>query len=134
MYKITKCVSLPLKSGNKDFGQGKHEIPDLDTENWYVKALIKQGVLSIVSKNQPKVVEVKNPERQVETIIIKGPEVPPSMQVVETKHPDIVEIKPVVKEPEKTEDVQKKDVGTTGVKTEEPKVVETRQRRQRTGN
>lgn len=139
MYKITKCVNLPLKSGNKDFGQGNHEIPDLDTENWYVKALIKQGVISVVSKNNPKIIEVKTPERQVETIVIKGPEVPPSMQVVETKHPDIVEIKPVVKEPEK-EDVQKKDIGTTGIKTEEPvkteapKAPETRQQRRRTGN
>ena len=143
MYKITKCVSLPLKSGNKDFRPGNHEIPDLNTENWYVKALIRQGIVSIITKNNPKILEVKTPERQVETIVIKGPEVPPSMQVVETNHPDIVEIKPVVsepkKEPEKTEDIQKKDIETSVVKSEEKdqesvKTEETKQRRRRTGN
>lgn len=116
MYKLTKAVSLPFKKGKlQDYKAGNYELPELDTEHWYVKSLIKQGILSDIPKLQIKVQpkkEIINPEKQVETIIIKGPEVPSSMQVLKTKHPDIVEIKPV-KVPEKTEDVQKKDIGTT---------------------
>lgn len=80
---------------------GINEIDDSLFEHWFVKSLLNKGVISVPDKKKKinfksleQIAEEKRNEKQVETIIMRSPEVPLSMREpeVEVAKVEVVEV------------------------------------------